>query len=132
MVYIPKGEHDDPHELHQQQELEGSTEIEQTLYSHTDIIPWERNPFQRLDYIYRHFQDNEKIHESDPNLARYENDTTLYPHINNDIEYGLFEDVISVRRNLAVHHSITPFIIRQPIRRPRILEMVYKPMRTSH
>ena len=30
-----------------------------------------------------------------PNLASYENDDTLYPHINNDIEYGLFEDVIS-------------------------------------
>ena len=39
--------------------------------------------------------DIEKIHESDPNLARYENDNTLYPHINNNIEYGLFEDVIS-------------------------------------
>ena len=24
-VYIPKGEHDDPHELPQQQDLEGST-----------------------------------------------------------------------------------------------------------
>ena len=52
-VYIPKGEHDDPHELPQQQDLEGSTKIE---YSETD--------------------------------------NTLYPHINNDIEYGLFEDVI--------------------------------------
>ena len=31
VVYIPKGEHDDPHELPQQQELEGSTEIEHTL-----------------------------------------------------------------------------------------------------
>ena len=28
-------------------------------------------------------------------LASYENDDTLYPHINNDIEYGLFKDVIS-------------------------------------
>ena len=35
------------------------------------------------------------IYESNPNLASYENDNTLYPHINNDIEYGLFEDVIS-------------------------------------
>ena len=95
VVYIPEGEHDDPHELPQQQELEGSTEIEQTLYSHTDTISSETNPFQKLDYIYQHFQDKEKIHESDPNLARYENDNTLYPHINNDIEYGLFEDVIS-------------------------------------
>ena len=35
MVYIHKGEHDDPHGLPQQQDLEGSTEIEHTLYSHT-------------------------------------------------------------------------------------------------
>ena len=95
MVYIPKGEHDDPHELPQQQELEGYTEIEHTLYSHTDTISSETNTFQKLDYIYQHFQDNEKVHESDSNIASYENDNTLYPHINNDIEYGLFEDVIS-------------------------------------
>ena len=95
MVYIPKGEHDNPHELPQHQELEGSTEIEQTLYSHPDTISSETNPFQKLSYIYKHFQDNEKIHESDPNLARYENDNAIRPHINNNIEYGLFEDVIS-------------------------------------
>ena len=55
----------------------------------------ETNTFQKLDYIYQHFQDNEKVHEFDPNLASYENNNTLYPHINNNIEYGLFEDVIS-------------------------------------
>ena len=49
---------------------------------------------QKLDYIYQHFQDNEKIYESDPKLVSSETDNTLYPHINNDIEYGLFEDVI--------------------------------------
>ena len=38
----------------------------------------------------------------------------------------------NVRCNLAVHHSVTPFIIRQPIRRPCLLERVYKPMCTSH
>ena len=95
VVYIPKGEHDDPHELSQQQDLEGSTEIEHTLYSHTDTISLEANSFQKLDCIYQHFQDNKKIHESDTNLARYENDYTSYPHIKNNIEYGLFEDVIS-------------------------------------
>ena len=94
VVYIPKGEHDDPHEL-PQQELEGSTEREHTPYSHTDIISSEMNSFQKLEYIYQHFQNNEKIYESNPDLARYENDKTLYPHINNDIEYGLLEDVIS-------------------------------------
>ena len=95
VVYIPKGEHDDPHELPQQQELEGSTEIEHTLYSHTNSISSETNSFQKLEYIYQHFQDNEKIYESDPDLVRYEHDNTLFPHINNDIEYGLFEDVIN-------------------------------------
>ena len=45
--------------------------------------------FQKLEYIYQHFQDNEKIYESDPDGTRYETD------INNDIEYGLFEDVIN-------------------------------------
>ena len=95
MVYIPKGEHDDPHEFLQQQDLEGSTEIEHTVYSHTDSISPEKNSFQKLEYIYQHFQDNEKIYESDPDAAKYETDNTLYPHINNDIEYGLFEDVIN-------------------------------------
>ena len=49
---------------------------------------------QKLDYIYQHFQDNKKIHELDPNTVSSEMDNTLYPHINNDIEYGLFEYVI--------------------------------------
>ena len=53
------------------------------------------NSSQKLEYIYQHFQDNKKIYESDPDLARCENDNTLYPYINNNIEYGLFEDVIS-------------------------------------
>ena len=87
--------HDDPHDLPQQQELEGSTEIEHTPHSHTDNISPEMNSFQKLEYIYQHFQDNKKMYESNPDLARYENDNTLYPHINNDIEYGLFEDVIN-------------------------------------
>ena len=95
VVYIPKGEHDDPHELPQQQDLVGSTEKEHTLYSHTDSISPKMNSFQKLEYIYQHFQDNEKIYESDPDPVRYETDNTLYPHINNDIEYGLFEDVMN-------------------------------------
>ena len=53
------------------------------------------NSFQKLEYIYQHFQENEKIYESDPDPARYETNNTLYPHINNDIEHGLFEDVIN-------------------------------------
>ena len=53
------------------------------------------NSFKKLEYIYQHFQDNEKIYESGPGPARYETDNTLYPHIDNNIEYGLFEDVIN-------------------------------------
>ena len=37
-----------------------------------------------------------------------------------------------VRCNLAMHCSVTPFIIRQPIWRPHLLERVYKLMCTSH
>ena len=55
----------------------------------------EMNSFQKLEYIYQHFQDNEKIYELHPDLARYETDNTLYPHINNNIEYSLFEDDIN-------------------------------------
>ena len=94
VVYIPKREHDDPHGLPQQQDIEGSTKIVHTLYSHTDTIKPATNSSQKLDYIYQHFQDNKKIHESDPNLVSSEIDNTLYPHINNNIKYGLFKDVI--------------------------------------
>ena len=59
VVNIPKGDHDDPHGL-PQQDLEGSTEIEHTLYSHTDSISPEMDSFQKLEYIYQHFQDNKR------------------------------------------------------------------------
>ena len=38
--------------------------------------------------------------------------------------------MITVRCNLTMHCSVTPLIIRQPIWRPRLLERVYKPIRT--
>ena len=95
VVYIHKGEHDDPHRLTQQQDLEGSTEIEHTLYSHTDSSSPKIDSFKKLEYIYQHSQDNEKIYESDPDAVRYETNNTLYPHVNNDIEYCLLEDVIN-------------------------------------
>ena len=78
----------------QQQDLEGLTKIDRTFYSHSDTIIPTPNSLQKLDYIYQHFQDNEKIYELDPNLVSSETENVLYPHINNDIEYGLFKDVI--------------------------------------
>ena len=50
-IYIPKGEHDDPHELPQQHDLEHSTNIDHTLYSHSDTIVPTPNSLQKLDYI---------------------------------------------------------------------------------
>ena len=76
VVYIPKGEHDNPHELPQQQDLEGSTKMENTLYSHTNTIIATPKSLQKLDYIYQHFQDNKKIYESDLNLVSSETDNT--------------------------------------------------------
>ena len=61
VVYIPKGEHDDPYELPQQQDLEGSTKIDHTLYSHADTIMPTPNSSHKLKYIYQHFQENEKV-----------------------------------------------------------------------
>ena len=100
VVYIHKGEHDNPHGLPQQQYLEGSTEIEHTLYSHTaisstEISSPEIDSFKKLEYIYQHFHDSKKIYESDPDTAMQVPNNTLYPYINNDIKYGLFEDVIN-------------------------------------
>ena len=95
MVYIHKGEHDDPHGLPQQQELEGSSETEHILYSHATSNSPEIHSFKKLECIYQHFQDSKKIYESDPDAVRHETNNTLYPHINNDIEYGLSEDDIN-------------------------------------
>ena len=68
-AYIHKREHDDPHGLPQQQYLEGSTEIEHTLYSHTAISSPEIDSFKKLEYIYQHFQDSKRIYESDPDAT---------------------------------------------------------------
>ena len=88
VVYIHKGEHDDPHGLPQQY-LEGSTETDHTLYSHTTISSPEIDSFKKLENIYQHFQDSEKIYESDHDAVRHKTDNILYPHINNDIKYAI-------------------------------------------
>ena len=49
---------------------------------------------RKLEYIFQYFQDCEKIHEIDPHLLTEQIDDTVYPQINNDIEYGLFENII--------------------------------------
>ena len=44
--------------------------------------------------MYQQFQDCKKIHEIDSHLSIEQIDDTVYPQINNDIEYGLFENII--------------------------------------
>ena len=51
--------------------------------------------FEKLHYIYQHFQDSEKMHQIEPEseLIATDNDS-LYLYVNNDIEYRLFEDIV--------------------------------------
>ena len=44
--------------------------------------------------MYQHFQDHEKIYETDLQVTIEQTDDMLYTKINNHIEYGLFENVI--------------------------------------
>ena len=51
--------------------------------------------FEKLHYIYQHFQDSEKMHQTEPESElTATDDDSLYLYVNNDIEYGLFEDIV--------------------------------------
>ena len=51
--------------------------------------------FEKLHYIYQHFQDSEKMHQIEPESELIAtDDNSLYPYVNNDIKYGLFEDIV--------------------------------------
>ena len=93
MVYINEGDHDNPHGL-PKDNLEGSLDIVHHDYIHTDIPPKMPEEIEKLEYIYQHIQDHKKIYESDPQVITETIHDTLYPQINNDIEYGLFENII--------------------------------------
>ena len=49
---------------------------------------------EKLEYICQHFQDHKKAYESNPQVTKEPIHDTLYPQMKNDIEYGLFENVI--------------------------------------
>ena len=93
MVYINNGEHDNPHEL-PKENLEGSLDTIYTDYTHADFTSKLPEEIEKLEYIYQHFQDCEKTFEMDLQVTAEQTHDTLYPQINNDIEYGLFENVI--------------------------------------
>ena len=67
MVYINKGEHDNPHEL-PSENSGGSLNIDNAVYTHTDFATKLPEEIEKLEYIYQHFQDCEKIHEIDPHI----------------------------------------------------------------
>ena len=49
---------------------------------------------EKLEYIYQHFQDHKKEYEFDPQITTGPICDTLYHQMNNNIEYGLFENVV--------------------------------------
>ena len=93
-IYISNGDHDNPHES-LQIESEGCDISQNTLYSHQINLPKESDDSEKLFYIYQHFQDSEKIHHIEPERDPLTiDDDSLYPYVNNDIEYGLFVDLV--------------------------------------
>ena len=65
------------------------------MYSHQTNPPKESDDFEKLLYIYQHFQDSGKIHQTEPESKQIaSDDDSLYPHVNNNIEYRLFEDIV--------------------------------------
>ena len=51
--------------------------------------------FEKLHYIYQHFQDSKKMHQIEPESEPIAtDDDSLYLYVNNDIEYRLFEDIV--------------------------------------
>ena len=65
------------------------------MYSHQTDPPKESDDFKKLFYIYQHFQDSEKIHQTESESKQIaSDDDSLYPHVNNNIEYRLFEDIV--------------------------------------
>ena len=66
-------------------------------YSHQIDLAKEFDDSQKLFYIYQHFQDTEKVYQIKPeNDLSTTDDDSLYPYINNNIEYGLFEDIVDI------------------------------------
>ena len=66
-----------------------------TLYSHQVDSAKDSDDFEKLLYIYQHFQDSENMHQIEPESELIATDDNfLYPYVNNDIKYRLFEDIV--------------------------------------
>ena len=93
MVYINKLDHDNPHGF-QKVDSEGSQVNVNHGHAHIDISPKMQEEIEKLECIYQYFQDHEKVYEFDPQITTDPIHDMLYPQMNNDIEYKLFENVI--------------------------------------
>ena len=90
MVYINNRENDGPHEL-PKDDIQGSIHTDNIGHKHTNIdtkLP------EEVEKLYQHFQDSEKGYELDQKTSLDYPEDTIYPQINNEIEYGLFKNVI--------------------------------------
>ena len=64
--------------------------MQNAQYSHITGTSLDSEWFDKLYYIYQHFQESEKTHQIDPQHdIPISDESSLYPHINNDIEYRL-------------------------------------------
>ena len=110
-----------PTEIMQFQEIEEVDEIGLGQKRSKDVVCWQCGEKGHLQRDCPHKgTDEQEEGMDDPNAYAGRSEQVI--RINQPI----------VRCNLAMHCSVTPFIIRQPIHRPHLLERVYKPMRTSH
>ena len=78
MVYINKGEHDNPNIL-PKENSEGSLNTVNAVYTHTDFTTKLPEEIEKLEYIYQHFHDCEKIHEIYPHVLTEQIDDTVFP-----------------------------------------------------
>ena len=72
---------------------EGSLNTDNAVYTHREFATKLPEEIEKLEYLYQHFQDCEKIHKIDPQVPTKQIDATVYPQINNDIKYSLFENI---------------------------------------
>ena len=75
VVYINNGEQYNPHKL-PKENSEGSLNIDNAVYTHTDLATKLLEEIEKLEYIYQHFQDCEKIHKTDPHIPTEHIDDT--------------------------------------------------------
>ena len=85
MICINKGDHDNPHG-YPKDGLEGFQDIVHHDYAHIDIPPKMSEAIEKLEYLYQHFQDHEKVYESDPQVTTEPIHDTSYLQMNNNIE----------------------------------------------